>query len=635
MPGSGADYSSVFRRSIEDPDGFWLDASSAIDWAVAPQIGLSADGSVPGWFEDGRLNVSFNALDRHVLAGFGERPAIEYISAMTGDRRRISYRELLSDVARFAGVLKNCGIERGDRVIIYMPMIPEAIVAMLACARLGAIHSVVFGGFAARELANRIADAGARAVVTASGGLEPSRTVPYLPAVERALEFAGDSVETVIVKVRPELPGSVPPSTRARRWMDWDAAMSDAAAAPAIALGSRDPLYLLYTSGTTGRPKGILRDSGGYSVAMMWSMRHIYDVGAGEVFWAASDIGWVVGHSYLVYGPLLAGATTVMYEGKPVGTPDAGVYWRIATEYRVRALFTSPTALRAIRGADPSLDLAREVDLSRLKTVFVAGEALDRETLRWAADGLAKPIIDHWWQTETGWPIVANPRGIEMTPVKPGSASLPVPGFDVRVVDEHGVELSRGQRGTVVVRLPMPPGTMTGIWGAPERFEAEYLQPIPDCYRSGDFGYVDEDGYVYLLGRIDDVINVAGHRISTGQLEELIAAHGAVVECAVVGVRDALKGQRAHAFVVLRQGTHEARSRVADELIARVRDGLGAVAAFRDVTLVDALPKTRSGKIVRANLRQLVDGDEVRLPPTIEDPQVIDAIRRVLLGAGI
>ncbi len=632
-------YREVVSRSEADPEAFWLEAAAAVDWTTPPTRAIETrdDGSWT-WFPGGELNTSWNALDRHVEAGRGDDLALVYDSAMTGTRRRFTYRQLRDRVARFAGVLRSAGVERGDRVLVYLPMIPEAVVAMLACARIGAIHSVVFGGFAATELAVRIADAQPKVLLTASGGLEPGRAVEYLPIVAKALELAPGPVTTVVAVKRPAIPADINSydGRGGATWLDWRTAEAVAVPAEAVPMRSDDPLYVLYTSGTTGAPKGIVRDQGGHAVAMTWSMRNVYGAGPGDVFWAASDVGWVVGHSYIVYGPLLAGATTLIYEGKPVGTPDAGAFWRVVEEHGVNVLFTAPTALRAIRRVDPDLEFLAEHDISGLRALFLAGERLDPETWHWAIDALHCPVVDHWWQTETGWAIAANPLGIAQLPAKAGSTSVPLPGYRVSVLDAKGREiLEPGQEGNIAIRLPMAPGNLLGIWGAPERFRSSYLQAFPGWYATGDSGHVDEDGYLFVMGRTDDVINVAGHRLSTGSLEEVLTMHEAVAECAVIGVHDELKGQRAAGFVTLKAGHDVDRAELAAQLIRLVRDHVGPVAAFKDVTILDRLPKTRSGKILRKTMRQIVDGDEVTVPATIEDPATLDDLRAAIATSPI
>jgi propionyl-CoA synthetase len=621
-------YREAYRRSLDDRDGFWLDAARAIDWETPPTRALD-DSAAPlyRWFPDGRLNTCHNALDRHVEAGNGERTALIYDSPLTGARASYTYRELRELVARFAGVLAGLGVTAGDRVIIYMPMVPQAVIAMLACARLGAVHSVVFGGFAPRELASRIDDARPKVIVAASCGIEPTRVVEYRPIIADALAVTSHQPEHIVVLQREQAP-----ATLGERDVDWDEAMRTAAVADCVPVAATDPLYILYTSGTTGRPKGVVRDNGGHAVALAWSLTNIYDIGPGEVFWTASDVGWVVGHSYIVYAPLLVGATTVLYEGKPVGTPDAGAFWRVVSEYRAKALFTAPTAFRAIKRADPDAALLAGYDLSEFRTLFLAGERLDPETYHWASDKLGVPVVDHWWQTETGWPICASPRGLDPLPLKPGSPSVPVPGYDVRILDADGNDLPAGQEGAIAIRLPLPPGTLPTLWGDDQRYVDSYLSRYPGFYLTGDGGFIDGDGYVYVMGRTDDVINVAGHRLSTGSMEAVLAAHPAVAECAVIGVRDALKGQLPKGFVVLKAGVTIAEATLREELVAAVRREIGPVAAFRDVSVVDGLPKTRSGKILRKTMRGIADGRDEPVPSTIEDPAVLDALRPILRG---
>lgn len=626
-------YQREYQRSLDDPNGFWLDAASAISWNQSPEIALDASNApLYRWFPDGELNITVNALDRHIAAGRGNQLALVYDSAMTGTRRHYTYKQLLARVERFAGVLTQNGVGRGDRVAIYLPMTPEAVFAMLACARIGAVHSVVFGGFAADELAVRLDDASPTVLITASGGLEPGKTVQYLPLVAKALDAAAGSVRTVIVKHREAVGGSAADwdASRPERWLDWDAEMAKAEPVGPTSVRATDPLYVLYTSGTTGTPKGVVRDTGGYAVALAWSMRNIYDIHEGQVMWTASDVGWVVGHSYIVYGPLIAGATTLLYEGKPVGTPDAGAFWRVIEEHNVEVLFTAPTAIRAIRRVDPDLVELAKWDTSTLRTLFLAGERCDTETYHWINDGLHAPVVDHWWQTETGWAIAANPRGLEQLDIKPGSPTVPIPGYRVRIVDGKGRELPAETEGNIVIDLPLPPGTLPTLWGGDERFIASYLSAFDGCYATGDSGYLDQDGYLYVMGRTDDVINVAGHRLSTGTLEEAINHHPAVAEVAVIGVKDELKGQRAVGFVTLKHGHELAHDPLQAEIISLVREKVGPVAAFKDVYILERLPKTRSGKILRKTMRQIADGDAVKVPATIEDPAVLDAVRAVL-----
>ncbi len=609
-----ADYRDVYRRSLADPETFWLEAARAVDWVTPPSRALD-DSAAPlyRWFPDGELNTAYNCLDRHVAAGRGGQTALIWDSAMTGQVRRFTYEQLTDQVARFAGGLRSLGVGTGDRVIIYMPMVPEAVIAMLACARIGAIHSVVFGGFAPRELAARIDDAAPKAIVAASCGLEPNRTVEYRPIIDQALGLSRHRPDVIVMLQRDQGVARMD-----ERDVDWFELMSAAAPAEPVPMKATDPLYILYTSGTTGRPKGIVRDTGGHAVALAWSMLNVYDVAPGEVWWTASDVGWVVGHSYIVYAPLLIGATTVLYEGKPVGTPDAGAFWRVVAEHGVVTLFTAPTALRSIKRVDPDGKLIG--DLKSFRALYLAGERLDPDTYHWAGERLGVPVVDHWWQTETGWPIAANPRGLEPLPTKPGSATVPLPGWDVRIQPD----------GAITLKLPLPPGSLPTLWHDDERYIREYLTRHPGHYLTGDGGYLDDDGYLYVMGRTDDVINVAGHRLSTGTMEAVLAAHPAVAECAVIGVFDQVKGQIPLGLVVLKAGADITPARLADDLIHAVRREIGPVAAFRAVAVVPALPKTRSGKILRRSMRALADGREEPVPSTIEDPSVLENLRAVL-----
>lgn len=617
-------YRDTYQRSVEEPEQFWLEAAGRIEWSTAPAKALDASRApLFRWFPDGVLNTCHNALDRHVAEGRGAQDALIYDSAMLGSQQRFSYAELADLAARFAGVLRGNGVGKGDRVVIYMPMIPEAAIAMLATARLGAVHSVVFGGFAPKELAARIRDAGPAVVVTASGGIEPSRRIEYLPAVAEALELAGALETPVLVKARE---GFAAAAADYAGWLDWDTEMGRAEPVAPVDVEATDPLYILYTSGTTGSPKGVVRDNGGHAVALSWTLENIYDVGPGNVMWTASDVGWVVGHSYIVYGPLLAGATTVLYEGKPVGTPDAGAFWRVIQDHQVNVLFTAPTALRAIRKADPEAKLLDKYDISSLRTLFAAGERLDSDTFQWASRILGVPVVDHWWQTETGWAICANPRGLEQLPIKAGSPSVPMPGFKLQILDGAGEEVEPGTEGNIVLGLPLPPGTLATLWQNDERYVSSYLQAFDGCYATGDSGYRDGDGYLFVMGRTDDIINVAGHRLSTGAMEQVIGQHPAVAECAVIGLADPLKGQRPSGYVVLKSGVDVPEDVLAKDLVALVRRDIGAVADFKHVTVVDALPKTRSGKILRKTMRQIADGEEYTVPSTIEDPGVIDQL---------
>lgn len=619
-------YEDSHRRSLADPEGFWLEAAGAISWTTPPSRALDATAApIYRWFPDGELNTAYNALDRHVEAGHGDRTALIYDSPVTGTARSYSYAELRDEVALFAGALRGLGVGKGDRVIGYLPMIPEAVITMLACARLGAIHSVVFGGFAPKELAARIDDATPKVIVAASCGIEPARVVEYKPIIDAALELATHQPERTVLLQREFSVGNL-----GERDLDWDSALSGAVPADPVPVAATDPLYVLYTSGTTGKPKGVVRDNGGHAVALAWSMGAVYDIKPGDVWWTASDVGWVVGHSYIVYAPLLIGATTVLYEGKPVGTPDAGAFWRVISEHGVKALFTAPTALRAIKKVDPDGVEPAKYGMDGFRTLFLAGERLDPETYRWAHAKLGVPVVDHWWQTETGWPIVANPRGLEPLAVKPGSATVPLPGWDVQVLDAVGSRLPAGEEGAIAIKLPLPPGALPTLWGDDQRYIDNYLSRYDGYYLTGDSGYVDADGYVFVMGRTDDVINVAGHRLSTGSMEAVLAAHPAVAECAVIGVHDALKGQLPRGLVVLKAGATISPEVLREELVAAVRRDIGPVAAFRDVAVVDALPKTRSGKILRKTMRGIADGRDEPVPSTIEDAGVLDALRPVL-----
>ena len=619
-------YAEEYRRSLDDRDRFWLEAADAIEWTRPPTRAL--DDSTPPlyrWFPDGELNTAANALDRHVRDGRGDQLALIWDSAMTDTQRTYTYAELRDEVARFAGALRSLGVDKGDRVIVYLPMIPEAAIAMLACARIGAVHSVVFGGFAPRELAARIDDAKPKLILAASCGIEPTRVVAYKPIIDDALTIASHQPDRVVVFQRERQPADLGP-----RDLDWTELAAQASPVDPVPVAATDPLYILYTSGTTGRPKGVVRDTGGHAVALAYSMRAVYDAKPGDVWWTASDVGWVVGHSYIVYAPLLVGATSVLYEGKPVGTPDAGAFWRVIADHGAKALFTAPTALRAIKRLDPDGELIGKYDLSAFQTLFMAGERLDPETYHWAHDKLGVPVVDHWWQTETGWPIAANPRGLEPLPVKPGSATKPMPGWDVQVLDPHGNQQPAGAEGAIAITLPLPPGALPTLWGDDQRYIDSYLSQYDGYYLTGDSGFVDQDGYLFVMGRTDDVINVAGHRLSTGAMEAVLASHPAVAECAVIGVHDSLKGQLPTGFVVLKAGADIGEDQLREELVESVRREIGPVAAFRDVYVVDALPKTRSGKILRKTMRSIADGRDEPVPSTIEDPTVLDGLRDLL-----
>jgi propionyl-CoA synthetase len=624
-------FEAVYRRSLDRPEEFWADAAKAIDWDEPPSRVL--DDTRPPfyrWFAGGRLNTCHNALDRHVDGGRAEQLALIYDSPVTGTIQRFTYRELRDAVATFAGALRDDGVEQGDRVVVYMPMVPEALIAMLACARIGAVHSVVFGGFAADELAKRIEDARPKAIVSASCGIEPGRVIAYKPLLDAAIDLVDAKPERCIVLQRPMLEAELHPG----RDTDWSEAVSRAQAADCVSVEATDPLYVLYTSGTTGQPKGIVRDNGGHAVALEWSMQSVYGVAPGEVYWAASDVGWVVGHSYIVYAPLFHGCTTVLFEGKPVGTPDAGAFWRVISEHGVETLFTAPTAFRAIRQQDPDGGEIGKYDLSGFRALFLAGERCDPETLGWAEQKLGVPVIDHWWQTETGWPVAANCLGIELLPVKPGSPTRPVPGWDVRALGEDGREAARGDIGALAVKLPMPPGATPTLWNAEDRFRETYLSAFPGYYQTADAGYVDEDGYVFVMARTDDIINVAGHRLSTGAMEEVLAAHPDVAECAVIGVADELKGQLPLGFVVLKAGVDRPEGTVEGELVQLVRARIGPVAAFKTAVVVPRLPKTRSGKILRGTMRRIADTEEYTVPATIDDPAILDEIEAALQTVG-
>ncbi len=624
-------YQEAYDRSLRDPGGFWGEAAEAIHWERPPTRVLD-DFNPPfyQWFPGGVMNTCFNALDRHVEQGRGGQDALIYDSPVTGTVRRYTYRQLLDEVSRFAGVLAAEGAGKGDRVVIYMPMIPEAVIAMLACARIGAVHSVVFGGFAPHELAIRIDDAKPALIVSASCGIEGKKVIEYKPLLDRAVELARHKPARCIVLQRPQAEARLVEG----RDRDWDELMRGARPAPCTPVCSTDPLYILYTSGTTGMPKGVVRDNGGHAVALQWTMKHIYDMEPGEVFWAASDVGWVVGHSYIVYAPLLHGCTTVLYEGKPVGTPDPGAFWRVIAEHGVKALFTAPTAFRAIKKEDPAGEHLKKYDLSRFKCLFLAGERLDPDTYHWASDMLKVPVIDHWWQTETGWSIAANCMGLEPLPVKAGSPTKPVPGYRVAILDAAGNELPAGTEGIVALGLPLPPGTLPTLWQNDEKFVESYMRPFPGYYFTGDGGHVDADGYVYIMGRVDDVINVAGHRLSTGAMEEVIAGHPDVAECAVVGMADDFKGQLPLGFVVLKSGVTREPEEVVAELVRMVREQIGAVASFKRALVVKRLPKTRSGKILRGTMRKVADKEAYTTPSTIDDPAILEEISESLKGAG-
>jgi len=622
-------YDQAYRSACEDPTGFWSQAAEDIVWDKKWDK-VRDDSKAPfyRWFTGARINTCHNALDCHVARGRGRQAAIIYDSPVTGIIHTITYEQLLTDVSLFAGALQSLGVSKGDRVIIYMPMIPQTVVGMLACARIGAVHSVVFGGFAPNELAVRIDDARPKVVLSASCGIEPKGPIAYKPLLDKAIDLATHKPETCVIFQRPQVEAGLIPG----RDVDWNHVLKGASLAPCVTVEATDPLYILYTSGTTGIPKGVVRDNGGHAVALKWSMRNIYNVAPGDVFWAASDVGWVVGHSYIVYAPLILGATTVLYEGKPVGTPDPGAFWRVISQHKVKVLFTAPTAFRAIKKEDPHGACLENYDISGLKYLFLAGERLDPDTYHWAGKLLSIPVIDHWWQTETGWPIAANCMGIEPLPVKAGSPTKPVPGFDVRILDESARELPHGKEGVIGIKLPLPPGCLPTLWQKDENFISSYLTEFPGYYATGDGGYKDADGYLYIMGRVDDVINVAGHRLSTGGMEEVVARHPDVAECAVIGVNDALKGQVPVGFVVLKAGSTKSQAEIQKEVVSMVRSEIGALACIKAITVVTRLPNTRSGKILRATMRKIADNQEYKVPSTIEDPAVLQEISEAIQG---
>ena len=624
-------YKKVYNSWKNDPEAFWMTAADAIDWVTKPSKALFADRApFYEWFSDSEVNTCYNAVDRHVLNGRGDQKAIIYDSPMTGTKYSITFSELLEKVAVLAGALKNKGISKGDRVIIYMPMIPEGIISMLACARIGAIHSVVFGGFAANELAVRIDDAKPKAILAASCGLEPNRIVEYKPLIDQAIELASHKPQTVVIFQRAECKAELFDG----RDHDWNVFQENAEKAPCVPVKGSHPAYILYTSGTTGAPKGVVRPTAGHLVALNWTMKNFYNVDPGEVFWAASDIGWIVGHSYICYAPLIHGNTTLVFEGKPVGTPDAGTFWRVISEHKVSNFFTAPTAFRAIKRMDPKGELKTKYDLSNLRALFLAGERADPDTVNWAENLLQIPIIDHWWQTETGYVIAGNPLGIEKLPIKVGSPTVPMPGFDIKVLDRSGSELPAGQLGSIAIKLPLPPGTLPTLWNAQDRFESSYLNTFPGYYETGDAGIIDDDGYIYIMARTDDVINVAGHRLSTGAIEEVLANHPDVAECAVIGVSDNLKGQLPVGFLCLTAGVDRDHMIIETECVEMVRKQIGPVAAFKNALVVDRLPKTRSGKILRGTMVKIANNEEFKLPATIDDPVILQEIKDALIKIG-
>ena len=624
-------YKDIYESWKKNPLQFWDQQSNDIDWIRKPKKILD-DENIPfyKWFPDGVLNTCFNAIDRHVIDGRGEQDAIIYDSPITNVKQKISYSQLLFRVSQFSGALRKQGIEKSDRVIIYMPMIPEAVIAMLACARIGAVHSVVFGGFASNELAVRIDDCKPKVIVSASCGHEPNKIIKYKPLLSKALELAKHQVSKCIIFQRNSLKVDLDPNLD----IDWNEAIVDVDLASPVEVQANDPLYILYTSGTTGEPKGVVRDNGGHAVSLKWSMKNIYNVDPGDVYWAASDIGWVVGHSYIVYGPLFHGCTTILFEGKPIGTPDAGTFWRIISEYKVKVLFTAPTALRAVKREDPEGSYIQKYDLSNFKTLFLAGERADPDTVLWLENKLKVPVIDHWWQTETGWSIAANPLGIESLPIKIGSPTVAMPGYNVEILSEEGKEVKAGILGAIVIKLPLPPASLPTLWNADNRFKASYLSTFSGYYETGDAGYQDEDGYLYIMSRTDDVINVAGHRLSTGAMEEALSNHPDVAECAVVGVADKLKGQVPLGLICLNNGCNKPHQVVCEEIIGLVRDEIGPVASFKSVVVVSALPKTRSGKILRATIRKIADNVDWKMPATVDNPLVFDEIKKAIKPLG-
>ena len=624
-------YKEIYNSWKKDPEAFWMNAAEAIDWDKKPSKALFADRApLYEWFSDSMVNTCYNAVDRHVFNGRADQKAIIYDSPMTDTKYSITFAELLEKVASLAGALSSKGISKGDRVIIYMPMIPEGIISMLACARIGAIHSVVFGGFASNELAVRIDDAKPKAIIAASCGLEPNRVVEYKPLIDSAIELANYKPKTVIIFQRPQCKAKLVNG----RDYDWEHIQNKVEKAPCVSVEGSHPAYILYTSGTTGAPKGVVRPTAGHLVALNWTMKNFYDVDPGEVFWAASDIGWIVGHSYICYAPLIHGNTTLVFEGKPVGTPDAGTFWRVISEHKVSNFFTAPTAFRAIKRMDPKGELKQKYDLRNLRALFLAGERADPDTVKWAENLLQVPIIDHWWQTETGYVIAGNPIGIEKLPIKIGSPTVPMPGFDIKVLDRTGKELPAGELGSIAIKLPLPPGTLPTLWNAAERFKSSYLNTFPGYYETGDAGTIDDDGYIYIMARTDDVINVAGHRLSTGAIEEVLANHPDVAECAVIGVSDKLKGQLPIGFVCLTSGVERKHTVIETECVEMVRSQIGPVASFKNVVVVDRLPKTRSGKILRGTMVKIADNEEFKLPATIDDPVILEEIKEALMTIG-
>jgi propionyl-CoA synthetase len=623
-------YFTSYEQSLSHPKLFWQQQAERLSWFKMPRQGVNTSQSPTGrWFEDGEMNTCYMALDHHVLNGRGDQVAIHYDSPVTASKSSLTYSQLLQQVSLFAGALREQGVAKGHRVVIYMPMVMEAVIAMLACARLGAVHSVVFGGFAAAELAVRIDDAKPTAIISASCGIEVAKIIAYKPLLDEALGLAQHKVQSVVVLQRPQLPAQLQPG----RDHDWLQLMAQAQTVEAVPVKATDPLYILYTSGTTGKPKGIVRDNGGHAVALNYSMKAVYNMHAGDVFWAASDVGWVVGHSYIVYGPLLAGCTTILYEGKPVMTPDAGAFWRVIEEYKVKAIFSAPTAFRAIKKEDPTGKLLKNYDITSLETVFMAGERLDPPTYEWAVETIGRQVVDHWWQTETGWSICANPVGLDNLSAKAGSSTVPIAGYDLCVLSDQGETLGANTKGNIVLKLPLPPGCLIGIWGDDSRLHESYLKEFPGYYSSGDGGYCDDDGYVFIMGRSDDVINIAGHRLSTGEMEEVVGAHDMVAECAVVGVKDELKGQLPMALVLLKAGAQIEEPQLSKEIVAMLRKTIGPIAVLKSAHIVTRLPKTRSGKILRKIIRNIANGEDYVVPSTIDDPASLDEIRTLVVSS--
>jgi propionyl-CoA synthetase len=629
-------YHEIYARWQSDPEGFWREAADGIDWYDKPAKVFDRQAGIYGrWFTGGTCNTCFNAVDRHVAAGRGQQAALIYDSPVTDTKQTFTYGRLLSEVQLLGAMLRDFGVAKGDTVILYMPMVPEAVFAMLACARIGAVHSVVFGGFAAKELATRINDCKPKLILSASCGIEGARVIPYKPLLDEAIELAAHKPETCLILQRPQCEAKLIDG-RDHDWRrTWEHAVNYAKTSECVPVAATDPLYILYTSGTTGIPKGVVRDNGGHMVALKWSMKNLYGVEPGEVWWAGSDIGWVVGHSYIVYAPLFHGCTSILYEGKPVGTPDAGAFWRICAEHKVVALFTAPTAFRAIRKEDPDAKLLKQYDLSKFRTLFLAGERADPPTIQWAEEHLKVPVLDHWWQTETGWCIAGNPVGLGQLPVKYGSACVPMPGYRVDIVDEACHPVAAGKIGSIVVKLPMPPGSFPTLWQQDDRFREAYLDEFPGYYKTADAGYKDDDGYVYVMSRTDDIINVAGHRLSTGGMEEVLAGHPDVAECAVLGIKDELKGEVPCGFIVLKAGVNRPHEDIEKEIVQLVRDKIGPVAAFKLAITVARLPKTRSGKILRGTIKKIADGDDWQMPATIDDPAILGEIEGALKGKGV